>query len=295
MADEYNNTPTTATGNEDKEREAIDEAIDEGFNTELGGAKAGGGEDAPREEREQTPPDQEQPADGDGSSVQMEPFAPPTVPVSTPGLPQSEPATGMPPVKKVEPDEDIKEDIGELAKRNPAAAELALEDSSDGEDLRTRLRDVGLINALDRAEVLMDRRNRMYAQQVEQARIVEAHNRNFYAVMSREHPDLMEMAAKPDGHAERAKFYRDMEGWIQRKPYAEAVPMMQIFQSGRDPRQVAALITQFKSERNQGTVNKKPDPSAALAVPSRGAPVAPAGIGDEDDIEAGWNYNPHKK
>ncbi len=62
---------------------------------------------------------------------------------------------------------------------------------------------------------------------------------------------------------------------------------MQIAQKG-NANQVLQLIEKFENEKGG---RKRADPTGALAVPGRGAPMAPAGIGDKDDLDAGWNLN----
>lgn len=80
-----------------------------------------------------------------------------------------------------------------------------------------------------------------------------------------------------------------LDAEIAAKPYAEAAQLMEVARNGRDPAQVSALLTRFERERGGG--RKQPDPTGALAVPGRGAPVAPTGVGDKDDFDAGWNAN----
>lgn len=199
-------------------------------------------------------------------------------------------------VKTVEVPEEIADEWESLKKLNPDAAALALEDSPEGSSVRARLEQYGAELAQDRAErVLWQRqqeqqRRKEELDQAEKAR--EAHNTAFVATMQRDHPDYIVMLQDPSRRAEAAQYQRDVFGWIASKPYSEAARLMETAQSGRDPVQVSALLSQY--ERERGGKSKSPDPTGALAVPGRGAPVAPAGIGDKDDFDAGWNSNPSK-
>ena len=119
----------------------------------------------------------------------------------------------------------------------------------------------------------------------QQAGMVEAANRNFVAVVRQAHPDLFEASRSK---ADNERFQADMQAWIEQKPYAEAAPLMDVFLHGRDPHAVAELITRFKNER-QASQKARTNPDGAFAVPRRGAPVVPQGVGSKDDFDAGWN------
>ena len=158
------------------------------------------------------------------------------------------------------------------------------------------MEEYGAEMAIDRAEIVLDKRNReTAAHQAEFARqqqtIVE-HNNRFMATLQREHPEYAAMITDPARREEAVKKQNEIMGWISAKPYAEGARLMKIAQEARDPNEVCALITQFESERKAKP--KQADPTGALAVPGRGAPTAPAGIGDKDDFDAGWNANPSK-
>ena len=208
---------------------------------------------------------------------------------------ESAPAEPEPP-KKIEVPENLTEEFATLKKLNPAAAELALEDSPEGERLRSRMEEYGAEMALDRAEIVLDKRNReTAAHQAEVARqqqTIAEHNNRFMATLQREHPEYAAMITDPARREEAVKKQNEIMGWISAKPYAEGARLMKIAQEARDPNEVCALITQFESERKAKP--KQADPTGALAVPGRGAPTAPAGIGDKDDFDAGWNANPSK-
>lgn len=188
-----------------------------------------------------------------------------------------QPQPEVPKLEKVP--EEIRTEFEELKQLSPEAAALALEDSPEGERLRKRLVDSGADSALDRAEIILDRRQRAQAEEQARQQALEAYNRNFRGVLEHDHPELFDPARN-------TSLLQDIRSWIENKPYAEAAPLMQVYMAGRDPHQVSALVSRFKQER---TTAKAPDPTKAFAVPGRGAPIAPPGIGDKDDFEAGFN------
>lgn len=195
------------------------------------------------------------------------------------------------PVAPVEIDETIADEFAELVRLSPQAAALAREDSPEGAAIRDRLARVGADSAFDRAEVLLERRERAAQAVNAQHQAIEAHNRSFQSVISAEHPDLFAPDRTPE---QNQRLMSDMREWIESKPYVEARGLMEIYEGGRDPRQVAALLTRFKQEvGTTGTAgaSKKPvvDPTAMMAVAGRGAPIVPKGIGGKDDFETGWN------
>lgn len=231
-----------------------------------------------------------------GQPAQPAPLMPAQQPYQQIERPQaSEPAKPEPP-KLIEVPEHLADELATLKKLNPAAAELALEDSAEGERLRSRMEEFGAEMALDRAEMVLDKRNReTAAHQAEVARqqqTIAEHNNRFMATLQREHPEYAAMITDPARREEAVKKQNEIMGWISAKPYAEGARLMKIAQEARDPNEVCALITQFESERQAKP--KQADPTGALAVPGRGAPTAPAGIGDKDDFDAGWNANPSK-
>ena len=202
----------------------------------------------------------------------------------------------VPVVKTVEMPEHIQAEWDALKKINPEAAALAMEDSSEGEAVRARLENYGADIASDRAEAtLRVRKQEAQAQTAERQRqqaATDAHNRNFVTTLTREVPDYTAMMQNPARQQEAAAYTQQIMTWIQSKPYAEAAPLMEVAQRGTDPMQIAGLVKQFEVERKKPPSQVKKDFSGALAVPGRGAPVVPAGIGDKDDYEAGWNANP---
>lgn len=204
-------------------------------------------------------------------------------------MPQAEPA----PVRTIDVPEEIADELETLKTLNPAAAELALEDSPEGASVRSRLEQYGAELAQDRAEQVLYRRGQeQAAHNAEMARYrqaQEAHNARFKAMFEQEHTEYAAMLFDPSRKAEAVQYQQDVFNWIAAKPYSEAAQLMEIARNGRDPQQVSALLTRFERERSSG--RKQPDPTGALAVPGRGAPVAPSGIGDKDDFDAGWNAN----
>lgn len=198
-----------------------------------------------------------------------------------------------PEVKRIEAPEEIAGELEELKRLNPAAAELALEDSPEGESIRARLTEYGALGAQDRAENILEKRERAArAERAEQERnrqAMEAHNQRFMTVLRREHPDYTALLTDPARKVEAAKAMQDIFAWISAKPYAEAAPLMEIAQRGRDPEQVSALITRYKHERGK-SAPRKARPEGAYAVPGRGAASAPSGDdGNADDFDAGFN------
>lgn len=185
---------------------------------------------------------------------------------------------------------EIQGEFEELKKLSAEAALVAQEDSPDGEAIRNRLANYGAASALDRADIISDRRNVEKKAAKEQEAAVKGHNTYFDSVLQREVPDIVAMSRDTKRAPEAAQFHKDMDAWIKSKPYAEAEPMLNVFNAGRDPHAVAALVKQFQKERklpNAGNTVKSVD--SALAVPRRGGPVSPAGIGDANDFDAGFN------
>ena len=245
-------------------------------------------------------PEQEKPEDGKQPEAHTEtpaPAAPPSQPYQqNEQLQEKLPEEPEPPKQILEVPENLTEELAALKKLNPAAAELALEDSPEGERLRSRMEEFGAEMALDRAEIVLDKRNRAIAERkadlARQQQAVQEHNDHFMSTLKREHPDYVAMITDPARRDEAVKRQNEIMGWISAKPYAEAAPLMKIATGGRDPNEICALLTQFEKERQAKP--KQADPTGALAVPGRGAPTAPAGIGDQDDFDAGWNLNPSK-
>lgn len=213
----------------------------------------------------------------------------PEQPLHEPAAPQeAKPVPESPQVPgKTEMPEHLQNEFERLQAIDSELAQLALEDSADGQAIRARLEEYGAAIAHDHARlVVLTRQQRHDMEQMRQEQAMrdeQARQAHFMGVMQQEHPDFYSLITGKD-QAAQVRFRNEMLSWIQGKPYAEAAPLMQIFQSSRDPRQVAGLLTQFKSER---AAAKRPDPTGALAVPGRGGTVAPAGIGDKDDFDAG--------
>lgn len=302
-------TNDNGTPAEERDDTLFDEGFSLGENQNGNDGAEAPGEQPPKttEEAPQSPSvSKQEPAEQPKAAEIPAAYVPPAYPASEPpqAMPQGDPAVPAPTsrepassaVKTVEAPEGIADELETLKKLNPAAAALALEDSPEGASIRARLEQYGAELAQDRAErVLWQREQDQQREQAEIHRMTqarEAHNAAFMSTLQRDHPDYMAMLNDPARRAEAAQYQQDVFGWIASKPYSEAAQLMEIARSGRDPAQVSALLTQFKSER--GEKPKRPDPTGALAVPGRGAPVAPAGVGDKDNFDAGWNLNPSK-
>ena len=236
------------------------------------------------------PPEAERPA-------QKEEYVPPqdTTPPAPP-LPLEEPdgrgtpetaTQAAPPVRMLEavPD-DIAEELENLRRINPDAARLALEDSPEGESIRSRLESYGADLAMDKAERIMEQRERARHEEMRSRQAVEEHNRRFFATLDSRVPDYAAMMRDP-GRAEELRAYQqELFRWIESKPYAEGARLMRVAQTGTNAEEVADLLSRFDAERNK---TRTPDPGGALAVPGRRGPaVAPAGIGDKNDWDAGF-------
>lgn len=285
-----NVTPTTGEPTDEQKENLFNEGFSLGEN------------DGATQQDEQSgaePQSQDQPTEhpkaAEAPPAYMPPYA--IMPQDTPVAPapvfheSSTPAT-----KTVDVPDELAEELEALKALNPEAAALALEDSPEGASIRSRLEQYGPELAQDRAErVLWQREQAQQREAVEANRMAqarEAHNAAFLGTLQRDHPDYMAMLGDPSRRAEAAQYQQDVFDWITSKPYAEAAPLMEIAKSGRDPSQVSALLTQF--ERERGGQPKRPDPTGALAVPGRGAPVAPTGVGDKDNFDAGWDLNSSK-
>lgn len=235
--------------------------------------------------------------DASAPPTEKEEYAPPqdTTPPAPP-LPLEEPdgrgtpetaTQAAPPVRMLEAVPDaIAEELEDLRRINPDAARLALEDSPEGESLRSRLERYGADLAMDKAEYIMDRRERARHEEMRSRQAVEEHNRRFFATLDSRVPDYAAMMRDP-GRAEELRAYQqELFRWIESKPYAEGARLMRVAQTGTNAEEVADLLSRFDAERNK---TRTPDPGGALAVPGRRGPaVAPAGIGDKNDWDAGF-------
>lgn len=185
---------------------------------------------------------------------------------------------------------ELQAEYGRLQEMDPEAAKMALEDSPAGQAVRHRLEQYGAELAYDHASLVMMRRQQATereAMRQEQARqAVTARQQHFLQVMKQDHPDFHALLTGGD-QAAQMRFRNDVMEWIKAKPYAEAAPLMDIFTNSQDPQEIGSLLTRFKNERNA----RRPDPTGALAVPGRGGTVAPAGIGDKDDFDAGLSLS----
>lgn len=199
--------------------------------------------------------------------------------------PQIPPDTETP--KKIQSvPQEISDEFEKLKKLNPQGAELAMEDSAEGAAIRSRLANYGAEQAQDRAEMVLERRERdIRAQRQREAR--EREERAFYhATLKKNVPEYYALCTDPEKRAEADRYNKNIMEWIDSQPYKIAAPLREIAARG-NALQVCELVKAFEKDRNRSMA----DASAALAVPGRGAPYAPSGIGDKDDFDAGWNLN----
>lgn len=245
-----------------------------------------GAQAAPDAGGQQEPGQQEEPQPAPQPQIYTQPEPQPAP------QPQPEPQEQPTEPKQIETvPEEIAEELKNLEAISPAAAKLAMEDSPEGAAIRERLTDFGSAMAQDRAEFVIAQREQARkeaaAEAERNAAAVRTHNENFAGIIKRELPEYFAMCNDPARKAEAAKYQQAVYSWIGSKPYAEAAPLMRIAQNGQDANEIVSLLKKFESERRGGKA--MPDPTGALAVPGRGAPTAPAGIGDKDDFDAGWN------
>lgn len=290
------NPQGTGAGEPGATPEELEQQFDAGFEIPGEGETAPEGQNATANDTPQALPETEPAQPG----KQEEPAPAPQVqPQPEPQrAPQPQPAPE--PIRQPQPEEpkhlenvpdELAEELKELEAISPAAAKLALEDSAEGAAVRERLTNFGAAMAQDRAEFVLAQRAQAQKEAAAEVDRYEAarraHNENFSNTIRRELPEYYAMCNDPARKAEAAKYQQDVFGWIGSKPYAEAAPLMEIAKHGRDVNQIVSLLKQFESERRGEKA--KPDPTGALAVPGRGAPTAPAGIGDKGDFDAGWN------
>jgi hypothetical protein len=138
-------------------------------------------------------------------------------------------------------------------------------------------------------------RERQSQEAAREQQALDAHNRAFLGTLKREAPDYFSMITNPTRQAEAKRYFQEVYGWIASKPYAEAAPLMEIARAGCDAVKVADLIKRFESERKARPAASQPDPTAALAVPSKGLHIAPSGIGDKDSFDAGFELSTTSK
>lgn len=181
--------------------------------------------------------------------------------------------------------ENISNEYEELKKLNPEAAKLAMEDSPDGEIIRKRLETYGAEYAQDKAESVLEKRRAIFAQEQEQRAKIEEHNRMFRETVRKRNPEYYAMITDGTRQEEAQRYFSGVFNWIENLPYRDARRLMEIARSGRDANQVCDLIERYEREKG------RPDPTGAYAVPGRGAALAGAGIGDKNDMDAGWDLN----
>lgn len=203
-------------------------------------------------------------------------------PVPSSGTPFTEPppepsATSSTPTKHIEIPDSLQDELTALHQMSAEAAALAREDSPEGEMMRHRLGRYGADSALDRAELILNRREKERLQQ----RSVEACNQHFLSVLNKHHAEFSDSVKRP-------ALVNGVKSWIESKPYKEATSLMGIFTSGQNPYEIAAMVTRYKQEQTQSGA-RAPDPEKAFAVLRRGPSLAPRGREDKDDFDAGFN------
>ena len=211
---------------------------------------------AEADRNDDAPPEAERPA-------QKEEYVPPqdTTPPAPP-LPLEEPdgrgtpetaTQAAPPVRMLEavPD-DIAEELENLRRINPDAARLALEDSPEGESIRSRLESYGADLAMDKAERIMEQRERARHEEMRSRQAVEEHNRRFFATLDSRVPDYAAMMRDP-GRAEELRAYQqELFRWIESKPYAEGARLMRVAQTGTNA-EARPLPRRASETRTTGT------------------------------------------
>ena len=124
---------------------------------------------------------------------------------------------------------------------------------------------------------------------------IKAHNARFTETLRREVPEYFALVNDKARVAEAHAYINGVYGWIASKPYGEGAQLMAIARSGRDPVKVAGLIKAYEAERSGGkAAPAAKDHTAMLAMPGRGGGSAAhsSGIGDKDDFDAGFYYEP---
>lgn len=232
----------------------------------------------------------EQPAQPDRPSQPVQPVQPVQEMPPQPTQSVAQPSVAQPPEEAAplleEVPENIRAEWDNLRHLSPEAARLALEDSPEGARLRSRLELYGADLTMDRAERVLELRERARMEAASSRRAVEEHNRNFYATLDSRVPDYAAMMRDPARAGELRAYQQEVIRWIESKPYGEGARLMRIAQYGKDAGEVAGLLESFARERHRA---RTPDPGGALAVPGRRGPaVAPAGLGDRDDWDAGF-------
>jgi hypothetical protein len=199
----------------------------------------------------------------------------------------------------VEIGDELKEEFERLHKLNPQAAALAREDTPEGEAIRQRLETVGAESAEDKAALVLMQRAHLAQEAAQQQQAIDAHNRHFMGALQREVPEYHKMLAgaetDPNRKAELNAYSQEILAWINSKPYAEGAQLMHTATSERDPAKVADLIKRFESERKAKAAAVQPDPTGALAVPSKGSHIASPAVGNKDDFDGGFELSTASK
>lgn len=262
--------------------------FDAGFGIEDDGDN--GQQDGPEENKEQDNDQQQEVRQAEAETLpyveqQTPQYAPQQQVYQQPVQQQAAPAP-----QQVEIPDELRDEYEKLKQSNPRAAALAQEDTPEGQSVRDRLAGYGADIAGDRAEQVLDQRQRAIDAEAAENEKKAAFQKWYFGQLSQYQPEYTKMLLDPSKNRERAEYARDFNAWIGSKTYDEGRQLAWIANYSQDPRQVADLIGRFESERKRGARAKRPDPTGALAVPGRGA-VAPSGFGDKDSFDDGWNIN----
>ena len=308
MADDLNNQNLDVQATEEENQADFDEVFDlhaaENPDTESADDSSQASSDSQNEPvaTTQQEPTEQQVLDDQSQVQQEQNYIQPQQPVQPPVQQQVQPNelqlidTRKPPVKL---SEDLQGEYDKLKRISPYAANLALEDSPDGERIRSRLEEFGAEIAFDRAEAIYNKRYSFFSRQREQATYnaeqVRKHNENFRSTIRQRSPDYFDMMTNANRQQEAQNFLSDVYAWIGTKPYDEGAKLMQVAKNGRDPNKICDLIDQYYKERGKNPrASVRHDPTGALAVPSRGSVSTVAGVGDKDSFDAGWSIHEHE-
>lgn len=186
--------------------------------------------------------------------------------------------------------DDLKAELEDLAKRDPRYAALALEDSPEGERLRSGLEEFGVDFAAERADTVLMRRDvdaRLNAVQTTATTAAEAAVvQTFYATVATKHDDWVALATNPDKRAEYDQYMSGMRQWAENRPYAEGVEAFRIMEKGT-PAEVISLLDRYKESTGTGARSAS-SAADALAVPSRPGPPPSRTRAPKDDFDAGF-------
>lgn len=160
-----------------------------------------------------------------------------------------------------------------------------MEDSPDGAAIRKRLETYGAEYAQDKAESVLEKRQERFRQEQAQKAQIDAHNRNFMETIRKRNPEYFDLISNEKRRDEAQRYFKGVFSWIESLPFREAKTLMETAQNGKDPNQICDLVERYEKEKG------RPDPTGGFAVTGRGASFVGGGIGDRNDMDAGWNLN----